>query len=91
MCVCHIDSIFPSCKSFIRLCVEAPFLVRTSLSCSCLLIQWIDISFLPRISRKAAVFSFDVVRAVLGPVISTLTYCTPCLNSVFVKWVTSSF
>ena len=44
---------FPSCKTFIRLCVEAPFLVKKSLTCSCLLIQWIDILFLTHISRKA--------------------------------------
>ena len=35
------------------MCVEAPFLVRTSLSCSSLLIPWMDISFLQHISHKA--------------------------------------
>ena len=37
--LCHIDSIFP-CKTFIRRCVETPFLVRKSLSCS-LSNEWI--------------------------------------------------
>ena len=51
--VFHIDSIFPSCKTFTRLCVESPFFVRTLLICSYLLAQWMDILFLPHISRNA--------------------------------------
>ena len=44
---------FPSCKTFIRLCVVVPFLVKKSLTCSGLLVKWIDILFLTHISCKA--------------------------------------
>ena len=43
------------------------------------------------VSYVCVVLSVDVVKAVLGPVIDTLSNFTPCLNSVFVNWFMSCF